>query len=430
MKIAIVGGGLAGIAAATQLLESGPEDLTVHLFEASGRLGGRAFTDLRSIRGFAFDMGAQYLQDPKENPLVAIAEELGFETVEEDAEYLLRVDKGNGWVDEETTTPDVQAVVDRIQASFDRASRVDNQRVAPQPRHDTQVELLGHATSTYGPFTESAEVWQYVAADRARERVLDAGANRFVKRGVGTLVAAYGARLATGYPKRFTAHMDTPVTGIAQADGQVGVGSGPREWTFDACIVTVPVSVLARGAIAFSPALPAGHRDALRVLRLGSYKKLALALKTSPRDIVPGTNYYLVNDEPAGVWQVYRLPYAPDVLVAHAAGDFAAKLDQMRDADVYEMFGTLVREAFDGVFFTSGKAITGWSDAPYAGGAYSYTAFNGGGPEDPGPLAARTTLAKPVGRVHFAGEALDPACYGTLQAAYFTGVEAALQVLG
>jgi monoamine oxidase len=89
-----------------------------------------------------------------------------------------------------------------------------------------------------------------------------------------------------------------------------------------------------------------------------------------------------------------------------------------------------VKEAFDGVFFTTGRAITNWSDAPGAFGAYSYTAFAGGGPSDPLPLAARRALAQRVKRVHFAGEALDPTCYGTLQAAYFSGVEAALQVLG
>jgi monoamine oxidase len=430
MKIAIVGGGLSGLAAAYMLLESGPKVSEVRLFEALGRYGGRACTDSTSLPGFAFDMGAQYIQDPDENPLKAIAEEMGFQTVEERAEYLLRVDQGAGWTDLPTTTPDVQAVVDAIQHSFDEAAKFVNVRVAGQPKHDTQVELLGHATSTYGPFTESAEAWQYIAADRAREASLDAGANLFVVDGIGALVSAYGQRLATQYPSQYVAHLQTPVTRIVQGDTGVVIGSGAREWHADACIVTVPVSVLARGDIAFTPPLPASHRDALRVVRLGSYKKLALALRGPTEQIVPGTSYYLVNDEPAGVWQVYRLPHAPGVLVAHAAGDFAAALDGLRDADVYRMFGDLVKEAFDGVFFTTGRAITNWSDAPGAFGAYSYTAFAGGGPSDPLPLAARRALAQRVKRVHFAGEALDPTCYGTLQAAYFSGVEAALQVLG
>jgi monoamine oxidase len=430
MKIAIVGGGLSGLAAASMLLEAGPKVSEVRLFEASGRFGGRARTDSTSLPGFAFDMGAQYIQDPDENPLKAIAEELGFRTVEERAEYVLRVDRGGGWQDVPTTTPDVQAVVDGIQDSFDEAARFPNVRVAPQPRDDTQVELLGHATSTYGPFTESAETWQYIAADRAREASVDAGANLFVVKGVGALVCAYGERLAKQYAGQFPVHFQTPVQSIVQDASGVVIGSGTREWQADACIVTVPVSVLARGDIAFTPALPAGHRDALRVLRLGAYKKLALALRGPTTSIAPGTNYYLVNDEPAGVWQVYRLPYAPDVLLAHAAGDFAAALDRMRDADVFSMFGDLVKEAFDGVFFTTGRALTNWSDAPGAFGAYSYTAFAGGGAHDPQPLAARRTLAQRAGLVHFAGEALDPTCYGTLQAAYHSGVEAALRVLG
>lgn len=431
MKIAIIGGGLAGIAAAYTLLESGPKVSEVRLFEASGRYGGRARTDSSSIPGFAFDMGAQYIQDPDQNPLKDIAEELGFSTEVEDAQYLLRVDQGDGqgWVDLPTTTPDVAQVSAAIEASYDQASLQPNCRVAPRPG-DTMVDLLGQAVSPYGPFTESAEVWQYIAADRAREETLDAGANLFVVKGIGTLVSAYGRRLETLYPEQYVAQMQTPVTRIAHGASGVVITSGTRSWQADACIVTVPVSVLARGDIVFEPGLPAGHRDALRVLRLGSYKKLALALRGPTPAIVPGTNYYIVNDQPAGVWQVYRLPHAPQVLLAHAAGDFAAALDGRRDADVFDMFRSLVSEAFDGVFFTQGRAITQWSEAPGAWGAYAYSAFVGGGPSDPGPLDARRVLGMNVGRLHFAGEALDLKCYGTLQAAYFSGVDAALQVLG
>jgi monoamine oxidase len=428
MKVAIIGGGLAGISAAYTLLAS--RNVTeVHLFESSGGFGGRARTDSTSIPGFAFDMGAQYIQDPDINPLVQIAKDLKFTAVAEDASYMLRVDTDDGWIDEPTTTPDVQAVVDAIQASYNKAETQPNAIVAPKPSFDTQVEMFGHATSTYGPFTESAETWQYIAADRAREADGDHGNNLFVLQGIGTLVATHGQQLAKLYPTRFTAHFNATVKAVNYGDSSATLTWGSNSLQVDACIVTVPASVLGSGAIAFTPALPASYTGALTALRLGSYKKLALKLRTDPESIVPGTNYYLIETQPEGVWQYYRLPYAPTVLVAHAAGDFAAALDGMADSDVFTLFKTSIQTACDDVFFTTGKAITNWGKTPGVNGAYSYTAFIGGGPTDPTTLKARTTLGTPLKTLHFAGEATNLKYYGTLQAACFEGERAAGDVL-
>lgn len=428
MKIAIIGGGVAGIAAAYTLLAD--KNVTaVHLLEATGRYGGRARTDTTSIPGFAFDKGAQYIQDPTLNPLTAIAKKLNFETVEEDAVYRLRVETEDGWETLPTTEPVVQAVVDEIQASFDENSKKPNVIVSGKPRKIEDVQLFGHATSTYGPFTESAETWQYIAADRAREAKGDGEENLFVVKGIGSLVAAWGQKLRPTSGSTYVEHFGAVVSKIAYDDDKVTLTYDSQSLTVDACIVTVPVSVLGDGSIAFEPALPDAHRNALKVLRLGSYKKLALRLRTSPADIVPGTNYYLAEDDPPGVWQYYRLPHADDVLIAHAAGDFAAALDRLPDSEVFKLFKTRIQAACDGVFFTTGRAMTNWSNEPAARGAYSYTAFTGGGPDDPNALRARDALATPVKRVYFAGEATDPSCYGTLQAAYFSGERAAAAVL-
>jgi len=429
MKVAIVGGGLAGIAAAHTLLAD-PSVTEVHLLEAESGYGGRASTDTTSIPNFAFDMGAQYIQDPTTNPLTQIAKAMGFETIKEVDSAMLRVERDGKWADVAPTDDEVQAVVKGIKASYKVAKTKPNVVVAAKPSFDTQVEMFGHATSPYGPFTESAETWQYLAADRAREVPGDGAENLFVKRGVGTLVAAYGQLLPGLYKARYKAHFDTRVTSIAHSDSGVTLSYANGSVTVDACIVTVPVGVLGSGAITFEPALPAAYKNALKALRLGSYKKLALNLRTAPAGIVPGTNYYLIETEPEGVWQYYRLPHAPMVLVAHAAGDFAAALDGMEDKDVFALFKANIEEAYsNGVYFTTSKAITNWSDDPSAGGAYSYTAFIGGGPDNPDTLKARNDLAAPLDKLHFAGEATDPDCYGTLQAAYFEGVRAAQAVL-
>ncbi|MGH8779295.1 flavin monoamine oxidase family protein [Paraburkholderia sp.] len=428
MKVAIIGGGVAGIAAAYALLAD-KRVTAVHLLEATGRYGGRARTDTASIPGFAFDKGAQCIQDPTRNPLTEIAKKLGFETVEEDAGYRLRVETEDGWKTLPTTEPAIQAIVDEIQASFNENSQKPNVIVAGKPRRTDAAELFGHATSTYGPFTESAETWQTIAADRAREAEGDGANNLLVTKGIGSLVAAWGQKLRPTSGSSYIEHFGAVVSRIVYDDDKVTLTYDSQRLTVDACIVTVPVSVLGNGSIVFEPPLPDTHRNALKVLRLGSYKKLALRLRTPPADIVPGTHYYLAEDDPPGVWQYYRLPYADDVLIAHAAGDFAAALDGLPDSEVFKLFKTRIQTACDGVFFTTGRALTNWSNEPAARGAYSYSAFIGGGPDDPDALRARNALTVPVKRLYFAGEATDPACYGTLQAAYFSGERAAQAVL-
>jgi renalase len=61
MKLAIVGAGVAGLAAARALRQTRP-DLAIIIYEQSRSLGGRAATRRRA--GFIFDHGAQYLKTP------------------------------------------------------------------------------------------------------------------------------------------------------------------------------------------------------------------------------------------------------------------------------------------------------------------------------------------------------------------------------
>lgn len=429
MKVVIIGGGAAGIAAAYCLLK---KDTQVSLFEARATYGGRAMTST-AIRDFNFDAGPLYIQDPSENPWRDIANELKFETIKEKTGALLRIDKDDHWIDEPPTTPDVHKIEEAIAISYEKAKASPNVIVAPKPAFKYQVERFAQATSPYGPFSEAAEVWQYIAADRARMSMGTDEENLLVKKGLGTLVKTYGSQLKKKFPKTFTEYLGTPIGEIAYDDHGLTATSanGKVKAIADACIVTVPVSILAANKIKFKPALPAAYGTALKALQLGSYKKLAVKLKVAPTAIAVDTNYYCLQTEPEGIWQYYRLSMSPNVLVTHAAGDFAAKLDAMRDTDVYKLFQDTIQEAYpdEKIQFSSNRAITNWTKDPYALGAYSYTAFIGGGPQDPTALNARVQLSKPVKTVHFAGEANSLSDYGTIAGAHQAGVAAANAIL-
>jgi monoamine oxidase len=74
---AVVGGGIAGLAALARLVYSAPPDRQhrLLLFESSERLGGRFET--RDWRGLPVELGAQWIHGRHGNPITRLAESLG-----------------------------------------------------------------------------------------------------------------------------------------------------------------------------------------------------------------------------------------------------------------------------------------------------------------------------------------------------------------
>ncbi|KIW45809.1 uncharacterized protein PV06_01520 [Exophiala oligosperma] len=69
-KVAVIGAGFAGLRCADVLLQGGV-DVTV--FEARNRIGGRVFQV--SLEGQLYDVGANWIHEPNENPLMDIAKD-------------------------------------------------------------------------------------------------------------------------------------------------------------------------------------------------------------------------------------------------------------------------------------------------------------------------------------------------------------------
>ena len=73
--VVIIGAGLAGLGAAAALRDAGRRAVVL---EASGRVGGRAWTDYpAALGGVWFDMGAVWFHNAEHNPLVPIARAAG-----------------------------------------------------------------------------------------------------------------------------------------------------------------------------------------------------------------------------------------------------------------------------------------------------------------------------------------------------------------
>jgi monoamine oxidase len=440
-KIAIIGAGAAGLAAAQTLLAADPE-YHVDLYDLAATYGGRAQSEVWP-NGFVFEKGPQYLQDSETNPWTAIAARLQLPVTQAvDPDGVLRLPVDGVWGNYPVHAAPAGLAQDLADA-FPYSQVINEQGdqldpppnvavVAPAPGAPASItSQLGAALSNFGPIIESIEPWSYLLSDLQRQDS-PPSPNLFVNAGLQTLMERFGEELVTTYPDQLTVRFGYRVQQIVAQNNSVVLhalnlaNEQPLEAGYHGCIVTAPVSTI--GAITFEPPLDATVTGPLGFLRLGGYKKVALAYAAFPADLAENIIYILPDTVNNVVWQYWRWQQTPGVLIVTVAGSQASALDAMDDAAVMQMAVDALQTAYpdQANWAPTRRAVTNWSHAPGILGAYSYTApATGAGTNDQTDTAfqARPNLRDAVyqTRVWFTGEATNTDQYGTLGGAYDEG---------
>jgi choline dehydrogenase-like flavoprotein len=105
--IIVIGAGAAGIGAARALRAKG---LSVQVIEASGRIGGRVFSETTTF-GVPYDVGAHWLHYAEDNPFVSYGKDNGFDLYAAPEDQVLYV--GN----REATDDEYDAFYDSLSAA-------------------------------------------------------------------------------------------------------------------------------------------------------------------------------------------------------------------------------------------------------------------------------------------------------------------------
>ncbi len=254
-EFVIVGAGMAGLAAAQELATLGRSFV---LLEAGARIGGRAHTDATTF-GVPFDRGCAWLHSADKNPLTPLAKSLGFATFNDKNDPWLYLDGG------EASDQDY----DRLAAAEKRFERAID--AAGKAGRDVSVASVFPirnlfdriAASRNGPSEFGVDLEDLSTLDAYRQE--GSSVDRLVPRGLGAMVAAYGARTP--------AQLNTAVLRIswkgATGPSAVRVETRRGAITAKAVIVTVSNGVLARGAIAFDPPLPVERQNDLAAVPMG-----------------------------------------------------------------------------------------------------------------------------------------------------------------
>jgi monoamine oxidase len=415
----VVGAGVAGLAAAAAFRGAGRRCVTL---EATGRIGGRAFTDHpAALEGAAFDHGASWLHAAERNPLVPRARAAGMTLGEAGGPWTRRI-----LIDGRAAT---EAELADYTRSWERFEAVARARAAAGP----DVSLAEAVADLAGdPWLAQVEVWEstlIAAADPVDFSVQDwhlnelSGGNLTVAGGLGAMVARVLG------PPAGEVRLNTQVHRIAwqRPGGMVEISTPAGTLAARACVVTVSTGVLRSGTIVFDPPLPDAQRAALDGLPMGLLSKVVLRARTDERFGLPqGGSVSRRVADPAERAMFFQLwpqgaPLAVGFFGARTAWHFAAAGPAATAAFARAELIRLLGPTAAGVF---GEAVpTTWGTDPAFLGAYAYAR--------PGCVAARAAMDAPLAeRLAFAGEAwCTDGLAGTVGGAFLSGERAARMLL-
>ena len=406
VDVAIIGAGAAGLGAAHALKNSG---LSTIVLEARDRVGGRAHTIMASPE-VTFDMGCGWLHSANENSFVKIAEQLNFEINKALPPWRERAyGKAFPQADRDEFIRALDGFFDRVEQAAVHARKIGRDSSAdtclePGNRWNPMIDAI----STY---INGCELDQVSVLDL--DAYEDTDLNWRLRRGYGSLVAAYGASCPLA--------LNCEVTLIDHSGQRLRIETSQGTLTADKVIVTVPTNLIADEAIRFHPSLPA-KVDAARNLPLGLADKVTLALAEPEALPVEGNLRGATMRTEMGTYHIR--PFGQPCIEGFFGGRFAQSLEDagpgaIAAASIDEIAGFLGTD-----FRTKLKPLaeSHWAQDPFARGSYSHAL--------PGHADKRAVLAAPVdGRLFFAGEATSPGFFSTAHGARDSGERAAKEVM-
>ena len=402
-RVVIVGAGMAGLAAAHVLAN---RRIPFVVLEARDRIGGRAFTDWKSLN-VPFDQGCACLHMPRLNPLAAKAAERGYAV----SQTPLRPAIAFGGELQGSVA------VKAYDAAYGELVRAIS--VAGAHGDDIAVSGLINVRSVWdrlaafavGPEQTGVSLNQLSTLDWYGQLAANTGREGMVKAGLGSMVAAFGSDVPVT--------LSNPVTRVDWRGPTVRVETGNASVEADCCLLTVPLGVLRAGSIGFVPALPPEKRAAIAGIGIGVANKIALAFR--PGVLPPDKDVWLYQLRKDGaIADVLVRPFGYDMTLHHTGGDFAREVELLNKADQIQLALTSIGDLYgsDVAAGCTGGAVTRWGRDPFSLGSLSAAL--------PGQGHQRVELARPLaGRLFFAGEACAATWASSLAGAFLSGRAAA-----
>lgn len=426
--VVVIGGGVAGLAAAARLVDAG---LRVVVVDARQRLGGRVHT-VRDGWPVPVEDGAEFLHG-RDPALTKLLNKARLHAERFDGHHWLRrgpsLSDGDGvW---ERSLPLMEDEAARTGRDRSMAARIAAASVDETARDFALAYVEGfHAAPPARAGARAIDQQQRAAA------AIDGDRLGRVREGYDAIVAAL-ARPLTGEQLRLGAVVERVRWRRRHVEVVARSSLGPPlpPLSARAAVVTLPLGVLqarpGAAAVRFDPALPDDKRSAIAALGVGDVIKVVFRFRAPfwrrhERRLGP---LVFVHERRAPVPTWWRpLPFAQPILVGWAGGPAAARLRGREPGDIaraalWSLCGTLGESPATVRPLVQAWRVADWGADPFAAGAYSFVPI--------GATDAQAELAAPVAdTLFFAGEATETEGHsGTVHGALATGRRAADELL-
>ncbi len=394
MSVAVVGAGLAGLAAADALRRAG-RDVTV--LEARDRVGGRVAS--RTLdNGAVVELGAEFIL-PGNDTVLAYAERFGLGLWDKGIRYGRREPRGGIGVDPEQLSASLEVVRSALARRTGGTGLSAAELLAGLELDDGAREAI----------TARVEVSSATTADRVAAAELAGLATH--SDDPSPSIAGGNQRIADALARELggALRLGSPVERIAWDDDGTRLAVGGAELVAERVVLAVPASVI--GRITFEPDLPASLRSAYADVEYGHAAKLFVPLTaTAPPSAV------LSVPERYWTWTAT----GDDGIVQPVANAFAGSAPALERLAVTEGSSTwlesLARLRPDLALADDAAVLSTWDDDPWVAAAYS-----GYAP----PVAAWA----PAGPFHACGEHTAGAGASLMEGALASGLRAADEVI-
>lgn len=414
-QIIVIGAGIAGITAAKKLQTQG---YRVIILEGRDLIGGRIWTD--NSLGVPLDLGAAWIHTVDGNPITPLVKQFGIQTAISD----LKSQWSYKGVNQLLSDDDEMLINKAFQLFMDRVNKLKNETPSLQritladiatqiieSEEITGITLKGfRATLSSAIESEVGDNLDNLGLKGFDEDSKFGGEDVVFPKGYTQLVQALSTDLDIR-TKHFVQQISYDDTGV-QVTTDRGVFNGSR------VIVTVPLGVLKRGSIKFSPELPEKKLAAIEKLGMGALNKLVLKFPKQFWSSEPHTLAYINGNIPDRYvefynWQKY---IQQPILVALVSGNFSRSLSQMSKSEVTQNIMSDLQAMFGkDILLPTSTLLTQWHNDPFAYGSYSTFSINGN-------IQDCDRLAEPIGdRLFFAGEATYGKYIGTVHGALLSG---------
>lgn len=448
--VVVVGGGMSGLAAAGAARAKG---WSVLILEARSRMGGRVWSN-RDF-GYSVDLGASWIHGTSGNPLTTLAAQAGAPCFTTDYEL------NSAFTSTGTKYTSAQATaLDSQWSSFlaSVSSAISARRDSGAP--DVSLQSMVDAVIQAGSFSAAQLVTlNYSLTSMVEhEYATDASTLSAYNYDAGARIKGADCVFPLGYDALTQRLLQVNASGAVVMMGQnvtrVNTGGCTRSlpasvqtssgalYLARSVVVTVPLGVLKRGRIVFTPPLPSALQASIARLDMGVLNKYAIEFATAPdnsdTDRWPSSETFMFNrigpNKVSNVFPEYlnwqyvtaktseqSVKPAKRMLIGFASGAYALSQSAVSNAAISAQIRSELEQAMGTSLGPPTNFMrTQWELDEWAFGSYSYTPV-GAAPSDRSAFSRSMPTSSCL---RFAGEHTSATEPATVHGALNTGLAA------